>query len=203
MNSGETVAAQGQRITNLGERVTALEQSFHSNFKDLSDKFDKMAEAVRTRPVFPWWQAVSGVVGILVVVGGLAYAPIVMGQKANADDITAAEEAAREDLASLRTDQDEKIRELREQQIGLREHERVLQDIDAVKAIASSAVSRESFNLSTGQMQEDIDRVAARLDELVDFFGGQYTLTDAIQALTDRVERMEMLQSRSSQPSPP
>jgi hypothetical protein len=204
-DTGAKILQLDERVTNVSSRLTNLEHTTQQSFVDLGDKIDKLGSEFRQGRAIPW-PALGLIFAALTTIGGLVYVPIQLGMNNNAAEIEEVRLQAEADLEDLRDAQDLKVAELRSQQIGLREHERTLEDIAEVRAavtdLTGTSVTRDGFNLRVGQLEIDINRNSERIDALAESFGGQYTLTDAIQEINDRLDRHEMLINRANMINP-
>lgn len=173
-------AALGERVEGQGRRLTNLENTVTSGFRQVEVSIAGLGNEFRSNTKTPWaviWSAVGVSFGVLAAVGALAYRPVLSNQdRLESALVRLADTSVSQKELEWRTARgmedrarmEKAVADLRSDLVPRAEHERLWDD----------------FTRQLSDKQRQIDEAKATL-------GGTYSLRDYIARLTERLDRLE------------
>lgn len=179
-------AQMGERVTNLGRRVSDIEGEMRSGFRQIETSIAQLSSTLAERAK-PQWQAIGVALTFAVVIGGMAYWPIreaTTDLKASVASVSAIMVTRQEmDWRQARSQEDRlrtegSIVDLRANMIPRAEHERVWSNYD----------------------QRFVDQ-QRQIDEVKQAQNSVYGARDVLMDMRERLDRLE--QQRRAMALPP
>ena len=181
-------AQMGERVTNLGRRVTDIEGEMRAGFRQIESSISALTSTLAERAK-PQWQAIGVALTFCALLGGLAYMPI---REATSDLKTAVK-----DLSSTTVSRQEM-----DWRAKRGEEDRTRTD-GAVADLRANTVGRAEWTERSRASDQQIADINRRVDELRSDFGATYTARDALIDLKRQIDdlRQRMASIRDG-PSP-
>jgi len=182
-------AQMGERVTNLGRRVTDIEGEMRAGFRQIESSISALTSTLAERAK-PQWQAIGVALTFCALLGGLAYMPI---REATSDLKTAVK-----DLASTTVSRQEMDwRAAR----GVEDRDRTTQ---AINDLRTGTVARAEWTERNRAYEQQAADLSRRLEEMRADFGSVYGQRDVIRDMKQEIDglRQRMASQRYSRAPP-
>lgn len=175
----DAIQAQlGERVTNLGRRVTDIEGEMRAGFRQIESSISALTTTLAERAK-PQWQAIGVALTFCALLGGLAYMPI---REATSDLKTAVKDLSTSSVSRQEMDW--------RAQRGIEDRTRTEA---AVAELRTGTVTRAEWTERNRARDQEVTDLNRRVDELRQDVGSVYGTRDVIQ---DMKKEIETLRSR-------
>lgn len=182
----DAIQAQlGERVTNLGRRVTDIESEMRSGFRQIEASISALSSTLAERAK-PQWQAIGVALTFCALLGGLAYMPI----REATTDLKLAVTALGESTVSR---QEMDWRAAR----GAEDRDRTNAAIADIRTVAVTRAEWAERNRARDQEVADLSR---RVEEIRADFGAVYGTRDVIVDLKKEVDSLRQRVNRGALP---
>lgn len=180
-------AQLSERVTNMGRRINDVEVEMRAGFNQLGNSLSSSTNETRTSIAAlsasmaersrPQWQALSVMLGVVVILGGLVYWPI--------REATADQKAALALVAEKMVTRDEL-----DWRAARGAEERARTDA-AIADLRASDVTRAEWQERNRARDGEIAELSRRIDEVRQQMGSVYGTRDVLLDLRERLDRLE------------
>lgn len=203
-------AQLSERVTNMGRRINDVEVEMRAGFSQLGNSLNAATNETRSSIASlstsmaersrPQWQALSVMLAVLVVLGGLVYWPI---REATGDLKTSIISLSQDTSRSLEAIVAKMVTREELDWRSSRGAEDRARTEAAIAGLRTSSVDRDEWLQQIHGRDQEIVELSRRIDELRQNVGNQYTTRDLLlelqQEIKDLRERTaEMRRSRMS-----
>ncbi|MEX4006960.1 hypothetical protein [Neoaquamicrobium sediminum] len=179
-------AQMGERVTNLGRRVTDIESEMRSGFRQIETSISQLSATLAERAK-PQWQAIGVALTFAVVIGGMAYWPI----REATGDLKASMGRIEERMI---TRQEMEWRQARSQEDRLRME-------SSIATIRGEQVPRAELDRVWSSYDQRFSDHQRQIDEVKQAQNSVYGARDVLIDMRERLDRLEQ-QRRALAPPP-
>jgi hypothetical protein len=182
-------AQMGERVTNLGRRVTDIEGEMRAGFRQIESSISALTTTLAERAK-PQWQAIGVALTFCALLGGLAYMPI--------REATSDLKAAVKDLAATSISRQEM-----DWRAARSQEDRGRTDA-SIADLRTNTVGRAEWTERNRARDQEVTDLNRRVDELRQDVGSVYGTRDVIQDMKKEIDglRQRIASQRYSRTPP-
>lgn len=194
--SDERFAALDERVTNLRSSFQSLDHATQAGFSRIDAKLAEMSAAFSAGQRTPWaqiWPAAAVGVSVLVALGWLVYSPIKDSQTKLESSLTKLSDIMSD---SIKDGPNVYVTRRENEPLRQRSAEDRTNTLQAITDLRQSSLPRAEWMLRNNTVDAALADKQREIDQLRQDFGGTYSLRDALVDFKNRLERIELKETR-------